>query len=282
MERFLRRRLGAAPDHVHKLLRQGRVLAAGRPLRRGHRVRAGEPVELSPPRGKRPPPLPNRKLTLRLLHEDVDLVAVDKPAPLAVHPGPGHGSDTLLNGLVARYPELLELGAARSYGLAHRLDAGTSGVLVIGRSLRGYEGLVAAFRAREVDKEYCALVRGAPPRPRGEVTAPVGGKEALTRYELVARAGPVSWLRLKPISGRTHQLRIHLASLGCPVLADPRHGEGLCELTARLYLKRLALHARRLSLLHPVRGDRLALASGVPARLRKAWRRAWRLAGEPA
>lgn len=278
IEKFLFSHLGSSKDHVSKLLRQGRVRAGERVFARGDRLGGRETVEVHPGPLVHPPPQPNRKVRFKVLYEDPDLIGVFKPAGVAMHPGPGHGNDTLLNGLITFFPELVELGAAREYGLVQRLDLDTSGVLVVARTPTAYEALIAAFSARAVAKEYLALVVGAPPEPSGEVTTPVGDKEACTAYELVETAGPLSLVRARPKTGRTHQVRIHLAQLGCAVLADRKHGAGLDEHTAWLYLKRLALHARSLELAHPTSGEPFRLESELPKGLRKAWSRAQKLA----
>lgn len=272
------RRLELSADQVGKLLRQKRVwlLEPGpqQVLRRGALLRMGDLVEVRPAEtGERPPPQPNRKLRLKLVHEDADLVVVDKPPGRVVHPGPQHGTDSLLNGLVAAYPELVALGEERGYGLVHRLDRDTSGLLVVARSAAAYDHLRAAFSAREVSKRYWGLVKGLPPEREGRVEGEIEGREATSRYELVETRGAVSLVRLFPETGRTHQLRIHMASIGCPILADPRHGHGLDEVTARLFLKRQALHAEALSLVSPS-GERLSWESEAPRDLRKAWKRA--------
>jgi 23S rRNA pseudouridine1911/1915/1917 synthase len=274
IERFLSRELDCSKAHVEKLLRQGRVRSGERVFSRGGRLWGGETIEIHPNTSPHPAPLPNRKLPLTVLHVDADVIGIDKPSGMAVQPGPGHGSDTLLNALIARYPELLELGADREYGFAHRLDLGTSGVILVGRSAAGYSGLVEAFKARAVEKEYAAIVIGAPPSDSGELSTDVDGKSALTHYELIESVGALSLLTLRPKTGRKHQLRVHLAELGCPVLGDARHGHGLDEHTAQLYLKRMALHAMSISLLHPGTGDELRLETELPKALRKAWRRA--------
>lgn len=278
----------AAAGHVEKLLRQGRVLLerrSGGPLtaRRGDRLTGRERVVVLPAEQRtHKPPQPNRKIRFRVLHEDPDLALVVKPGRIAMHPGPGHGTDTFLNALVGRFPEMLELGAEREFGLVHRLDRDTSGVVVVARTPAAYTGLVERFAAREVEKEYLALVAGCPPQPEGEVSEPVDGKEAHTRYEVAGRAGPVTLVRLHPRTGRTHQVRIHLARLGCPVLRDDRYGSGEDETTAQIYLARLALHARRLALVHPVTGEPLAGEREMPRDLQRPWKRALKLWGEDA
>lgn len=285
VERVLAKRLDRAPDHVSKLLRQERVWLE----QQGRAARALRPGELLPgngrlivraPQGERPPPQPNKKLRLKVIHEDEALVVLDKPAGLTVHPGPGHGTDTLLNGLVAAYPELVELGSERGYGLVHRLDMGTSGLMVVARTADAYDALRAGFSERRVRKRYRALARGVLPDEEGEVDLPVDGKEARSRYRVAERAGDVLQVELWPETGRTHQLRLHLASLGAPVLGDERHGTGRDDLTAKLYLTRLALHAEELCVPHPLTGEEQCWVSEWPRGLRKAWKRAEKLAGE--
>ncbi|MCO5164756.1 MAG: RluA family pseudouridine synthase [Planctomycetes bacterium] len=258
------------------LLHRGKVLLDGRPLRRGERLPRAGRVEVQAPDPRPGPRLPvaNPDVPLTLRHEDADVLVVEKPAGLAMHPGPGHGANTLQNGLVARYPELLDLGRARGFGLVQRLDRDTSGLVVVARSARAHEALVAAFTAREVTKRYRALVLGAPPAPEGTVDAPVDGREATSRWEVLGRAGEVSLLRLHPLTGRKHQLRVHLAGLGCPILGDRTHGPATLPVARRLGLPRLALHAEALALRHPVSGAPLAFEAPWPPDLEAAWRRA--------
>lgn len=279
IERVLEARLETHPEHVAKLIRQDRVWVQEVPVGFGARVERGDLVQIRPAAPK-PAPLPNRKVRVRVLHEDPDVVAVFKPSGLACHAGPGHGSDTLIHGLVALYPELAELGSERGYGLVHRLDLPTSGVLVVGRTAAGYDGLRAAFEAREVSKRYLALVGDDLPN-EATVAAPVGGKDALTELRVLERRGGVSLVEARPRTGRTHQIRIHLASLGAPVLHDTRHGHGRDKQTGALFLSRLALHAESLSLTHPTRGETLSVQHDWPRDLRKAWKRAASL-GETA
>lgn len=280
IERVLVKRLGLAWSHVAKLLRQERVRVGERALARGDAVSRGDEVVIAPPAGGGPrAPLPNRRLRLRVVHEDPDLLVVAKAPGVPVHPGPGHGTDTLLNALVAHDPGLLALGASRGWGLVHRLDQDTSGLLLVARSAAAHEALVAGFKARAVKKEYLALVDGRPPGEAGEVATPVDGKEALTRWALVEARGGASLVRAWPVTGRTHQVRLHLAGLGCPVLGDRQHGR---RRAGSLDVPRLALHAHRLELTHPVTGAPLALEEPLPRDLRRAWSSAARLARRAA
>ena len=286
VETFVRRCLDADPVHVRKLLRQKRVRFArlgqqGDPqvMMRGQLLE--EPGMLSVLAATQDPdrkPAPNRKIRLRVLHEDPEFLVIDKPSGLAMHPGPRHGTDTLLNGLMARNPECGLLGRERNFGLAHRLDLETSGLLVIARTAATHEALVAQFKQRSVEKRYLALVAvGSSGVSAGIQETPVREKDARTEIEVVERAGVVALLRLTPKTGRTHQIRIHLAERNNPVLGDRRYGTGPDALTAKLYLKRLALHAEALSFAHPVDGTVLKFERQLPRELRHSWKRAMSL-----
>lgn len=283
VERVLARALDASEGFALKLLRQEKVVLGGRALRRGERLPAGGRLEVGPLEARRGPrPLvPNPRVPLAVLHEDADVIVVEKPAGVAMHPGPGHGSDTLQNALVARFPELLELGPERGFGLVQRLDRDVSGLLVVARSARAHEALVAAFTARAVDKRYGALVKGAPrgDATRGTVDAPIDDRDAVTEWEVVERAvGPKRWvvsrLTLHPLTGRKHQLRLHLAGLGCPILGDKQHGAPGIPIAQQLGLRRVALHAEALAFVHPGTGARVAFESAWPPELARAWEHA--------
>ncbi len=283
VERFLQRRLAAVPGHVARLLRERRVrFVASGGAQEGRVLGAGEILEaagaihvVAAARSHKAAPLPNRRIRLRVLHEDADVVVLSKPAGLSVHPGPGHGSDTLLNALVARYPELLGLGRELGFGLVHRLDKETSGLMVVARSPAAWRALVQGFAQRRVAKEYLALVERLPGAARtGTIATPVDGKEARTEYEVLEERGALALVRARPLTGRTHQLRLHLARAGMPVLCDRRHGGGRGALARVLFLERLALHAHRLAFDHPSTGARQEFEEALPRDLRHAWQRA--------
>lgn len=280
IEALLARRLPKASwSNVGRLLRQGRVEVDGVIARRGDELRGGERVVVRPaPREEAPrPPAPNRRLRVVVLHEDPDLVVVLKAAGLPVQPGPGHGTDTLLNVVAARWADALALGPDRGWGLVHRLDLETSGPLVLARTPAAYDGLVAAFAGRRVEKEYAALVRGLPPE-RGEVATPVAGKDALTRFARREPGRGASLVAAWPVTGRTHQVRVHLASIGHPLLGDARHGD---PATDPVRAPRVALHCRRLAFVHPVTAAPMAFELDLPRDLKRTWRQlAHRAAGE--
>jgi len=215
-----------------------------------------------------------------VVHEDPHLVVVDKPAGLVVHPGSGNPTGTLVHGLLARYPEIADVGEPFRPGIVHRLDRDTSGLLVVARSAEAHEGLTAALRDRTVTRRYRTLVWGHVTEPRGQVDAPigrstkdptrmavvVGGREARTGYEVVARRDepvPVTELVCHLETGRTHQIRVHLQAIGHPVVGDTRYGGARSTLPA----PRQVLHAEHLAFDHPVTGERVGADSPLPADL---------------
>jgi 23S rRNA pseudouridine1911/1915/1917 synthase len=216
---------------------------------------------------------------VEVVHEDADLVVVDKPAGLIVHPGAGHPDRTLVNGLLNRYPELATVGDPARPGIVHRLDANTSGLLAVARTPAAYDALVAALAARTVERGYLALVWGTPDAASGLIDAPIGrsvrrptrmavrdgGREARTRYSVERSfTGPdVSLLRCSLETGRTHQIRVHLAAIRHPVVGDPAYG----GLRTGLDVGRPFLHAATLQLAHPVTGEPQSFASELPVEL---------------
>ncbi|HZU99244.1 MAG TPA: RluA family pseudouridine synthase [Planctomycetota bacterium] len=281
VERVLLKALpGLRESFLLMLLHRGKVLLDGRALRRGERLPDSGRLEVLPPDPKVGPqgPVPNTRINLKVLHADEDVIVVAKPSGLAMQPGPQHGSNTLQNALVARYPDLIALGARRGFGLVSRLDLGVSGLVVVARSARAYEGLVGAFTAREVEKGYRALVLGAPSTAKGTVDTPVAGLEARTEWELLeqvdAGGSIVALLALHPLTGRKHQLRVHMASLGRPILGDAQHGSASLPIARELGLRRIALHAGTLAFRHPVTGARLFFEAPWPPDLELVWERA--------
>jgi 23S rRNA pseudouridine1911/1915/1917 synthase len=273
-------------NQVQRLLKEGRITLEGRPARAATRVRAGQQVLVS-----LPPPEPDHlvpePMDLVVLYEDAHLIAVDKPAGLVVHPAPGHATGTLVHGLLHHCGALSSVGGRQRPGIVHRLDKDTSGVLLAAKSDAAHRRLVAAFAAGRVDKEYLALVWGAPPE-EGEIAAGIGRhpvdrkrmstrgrhtKPAVSRWRVLQRfgGGRVSLLRVNIHTGRTHQIRVHMSEAGWPVLLDAVYGRrrrrGRLPAAVEEALAaagRQMLHARRLSLEHPVEGRRLELSAPLP------------------
>jgi 23S rRNA pseudouridine1911/1915/1917 synthase len=216
-------------------------------------------------------------MALDIIHEDAAVLVVNKPAGLVVHPAPGNWSGTLLNGLLARDPAASRLARA---GIVHRLDKDTSGLMVVARTLEAQTALVRAIAAREVKREYLALVHGGLGREPFSIDKPMGrdpvsrvrmavlasGKPARTDVEPRAHADGISAVCCRLHTGRTHQIRVHLASLGHPLVADVLYGG-----KPALGLQRQALHATRLGFVHPLDGRWLSLHAPLPADLAQAW-----------
>lgn len=269
-------------SYLQQLMSEGATRVNGAPVvRAAHRVRAGDRlcIALRPTpesRAFRP-----QRMALAVVYEDDDLLVIDKPAGLVVHPAPGHWGGTLLNGLLARDERAAALVRA---GIVHRLDKDTSGLLVVARSQQAMEQLVAAFAARAVQREYLAIAHGAwQGAAQRIIDAPIGrdphrrirmavldprlhaAKPARTTVQLL-QAGPhASLLRCRLHTGRTHQIRVHLAHVGHPLLADPVYGGA-----PALGLTRQALHARRLALVHPRTGQPLEFLAPLPPDMRAA------------
>jgi 23S rRNA pseudouridine1911/1915/1917 synthase len=262
------------------LVADGRVRLDGRPASaRAARVVAGSTLEVDVPDEvlddhavQADPSVP-----LDLVHVDDAVLVLDKPAGLVVHPGAGHRDGTLVGGLLARFPELAEVGDPARPGLVHRLDRGTSGLLVVARTPAAHADLVAQLAARAVERRYVALVLGVPEPRSGVIDAPIGrsprdptrmavstnGRPARTHYRVVDAYGapvPAALLRCRLETGRTHQVRVHLAAIGHPVVGDARYGGDRPTLPA----PRPCLHAARLGFRHPVTGEAVAFESPVP------------------
>jgi 23S rRNA pseudouridine1911/1915/1917 synthase len=267
-------------SHLQGLIEAGHVTLGGQPATASsQRVRAGQRIGLTlvptaESRAYRPESLP-----LHVVYEDDALLVVDKVAGMVVHPAAGNWSGTLLNGLLARDPASAALPRA---GIVHRLDKDTSGLMVVGKTLASVTALVRAIAAREVHRRYLAIAHGKPARMSFSVDAPIGrdpqmrtrmaivasGKPARTDVECVASDGSESALRCTLHSGRTHQIRVHLASMRLPLVGDRLYGG-----RPALGIERQALHAAALAFAHPLSGQPLSFSSALPADLAEPWKR---------
>jgi 23S rRNA pseudouridine1911/1915/1917 synthase len=274
---------GLSRREVDELLERGAVRVDGVAATvRSARLRTGVEVEVDvPDRAAIPTLEADPSVLVPVVHEDEHLLVVDKPAGLVVHPGAGQRTGTLVQGLLARYPELREVGGdPERPGVVHRLDKGTSGLLLVARTDAAHAALVAALSARTVHRRYRALAWGHLAAPRGLIDAPIGrslrdptrmavderGKEARTRYEVLRRfAEPVEATELACSleTGRTHQIRVHLRSIGHPVVGDARYGGERQSLP----MDRPFLHAEELELAHPVSAEPLSFRSELPEEL---------------
>ena len=292
LDRHVASRLDAPRNQVQRWITEGLVRLNGREAKPSAFVAAGDRVECSPPepQEERIQPEPGE---LRVLHEDAELVVIDKPPGLAVHPGAGRATGTLAHHLLARFPEMAGVGGPGRPGIVHRLDQGTSGALVVARTPAAYTRLTRAFAAREVEKLYLGIAYGAPSPPAESVVAPIGrhpqrrqemavrsgGRPARTDYRTLAAAAGISLLEMNLATGRTHQIRVHLKSIGHPLVGDPLYGEarwkGLPKpvQAALRDFPRPALHAWRLAFRHPATGEILTFEAPVPEDFRDLWER---------
>ena len=295
LDAWLARRLPSlSRSRLRALIDEGHVLLDGARTRPSARLRAGQAVRVHVPAPVPAEPQPE-DIPIAVVHQDAHLVVVDKPAGLVVHPGAGTSRGTLVNALLRHVHDLSGVGGVLRPGIVHRLDRGTSGLLVVAKDDETHRSLVRQFAGRTVEKEYVALVLGAPARTSGEVDAPIGrdpvhrqkmsvrasrSREARTSWLVEERFDGAALLRLRIHTGRTHQIRVHLASIGHPVAGDPVYGgtrppsSRRAEARAALQsLERPALHAARLAFTHPASGERLALEAPLPEDLHRVLER---------
>jgi 23S rRNA pseudouridine1911/1915/1917 synthase len=287
LDAALARMFGLSRAAAADLVTSGNVLVDGHPAAKSQRVPAGEWLEVTLP----PPASPSSFITqapepvpgLAIVAEDEDIVVVDKPAGVAAHPTPGWSGPTVLEGLRATGHTIASSGAAERQGIVHRLDAGTSGLMVVAKSEPAYSALKRAFREREVDKRYHALVQGHPDPLRGTVDAPIGrhpsgdgrfaviagGRPSVTHYDTIEAFRAASLVEVKLETGRTHQIRVHMAALRHPCAGDRLYGADPV-LAERLGLTRQWLHAVQLGFAHPADGRWAEFHSAYPADLAHA------------
>ena len=281
---------------IQKFIADGQITLNGGSAKPSARLKAGDRIEITtlPPRDVG---LVAEALPLTILYEDVDMIVVNKAAGMVVHPAAGRSNGTLANAILHHCPEIAGIGGERRPGIVHRLDKDTSGVMVVAKNDLAMRCLVSQFKSRSVHKEYVALVRGRIEQDRGVINRPIGrhrsdrkrmssvrflnkGREAVTewsvegRFPIVNRSAALVWyalLRLVPQTGRTHQIRVHLADIGCPLVGDKVYGfkpmtgaatSPLCELIDGF--SRQALHAEKLSIDHVRTGRRMAFRAPLP------------------
>jgi 23S rRNA pseudouridine1911/1915/1917 synthase len=274
--------LGLTRSRIQQLVGEGRVRLDGKVPKASARVRGGEAVEVEFPPPEPATPLA-QDLPLRVLYEDADLVVLDKAPGMVVHPAAGHRDGTVVNALLHRLQDLTGIGGERRPGLVHRLDKDTSGCLVVAKNETSLAALQAAFKDREVQKGYLALVHGVPAKEAGAFETLHGrhpvhrkrfsakvarGKPAITRYRVLERFEGAALVEVDLLTGRTHQVRVHFAEAGHPLLGDElyggtRRGKGAVK-QAQEALGRQALHAYRLSFAHPRTQVPLSFEAPVP------------------
>jgi 23S rRNA pseudouridine1911/1915/1917 synthase len=275
LDRFL---AGRCPDlsrsRLQRLIADGHVTVDGLPAKPAARLRAGQHVSVTvaepAPSELAPQPIP-----LTVVYEDRDVLVVDKPAGMTVHPAAGHPDQTLANAVLAHVPEISGVGSALRPGIVHRLDKDTSGLIVVAKSAEAHTRLAAQFAARRVSKLYLALVHGQVSPAEAVIEAPIGrhprdrkrmavlsaGRESTTRYKVLQQYRRYALLEVRPTTGRTHQVRVHLASVGHPLAGDATYGK------PHTRLERHFLHAHRLGFRLPS-GDRyVEFVSELPPEL---------------
>jgi 23S rRNA pseudouridine1911/1915/1917 synthase len=271
---------------IQRLIHAGHVRAASELLPVSHRVRPGERIHVTVP-PPRPSHLQAEPIPLQIVYEDDALLVINKPPGMVVHPAPGHSSGTLVNALLYHCHTLSGVGGEERPGIIHRLDKETSGLLLVAKHDRSHRHLAAQLKARQLQRRYLAVVSGRMAAVQGTIDAPIGrhpqqrqkmavveqrGRVARTHYQVVATWGPLSLLRLTLETGRTHQIRVHLAHVGRAVLGDPVYGRGTLHLPQHAVLERYlrtfprqALHAESLHFQHPEHARWLEFTAPMPA-----------------
>lgn len=288
LDLFLSRELvHATRAAVQRLIDDGNVLVDGKTVRPSLKLKGGESVEVNIPAPVEAEPLPE-DIALEVLYEDHDLIVINKPAGMVVHPGPGNSSGTLVNALLAHCTDLSGVGGELRPGIVHRLDKGTSGVLVAAKNDRAHQGLSTQFSSHTIKRVYQALVYGVPAEETGKIEGTIGrhptdrlrrsgkakfGKHSITRWRVRERYGRITLVELRLETGRTHQIRVHMSEAGFPLVGDPLYPDGgrcnnLKDPRLRsliLSLGRQALHARTLGFMHPVTAEYLEFSVELPA-----------------
>ncbi len=274
---YLAHSTGLSRAQIQRLIDSGAVRVNAQVRKAHYLLSVGDTIQFTPPPAEVTPTLPE-PLPLPLIYEDADLLAVNKPPGLVVHPAAGHRSGTLVNALLHHRPALARIGSEGRAGIVHRLDKDTSGLLLVAKTAAAHAALSAAFAARQVQKTYLALVHGEVRDREGTIAAAIGrhlrdrkkmgvntrkGREAVTVYQVRERYTGVTLLEVYPATGRTHQIRVHLSSAGHPVVGDTLYG-GRRERKASLAVPRQMLHAWRLACPHPRTGKPLTLEAPLP------------------
>jgi 23S rRNA pseudouridine1911/1915/1917 synthase len=288
LDRYVTRQLPThSRTYVRQLIDEQQILVDGRPTKAGYRLRAGDHISVSCPPPK-PSGLLPEPIWLDILYEDAYLLVVNKAAGMVVHPGPGNASGTLVNALLAHCTQLSGIGGIERPGIVHRLDKDTSGAMVVAKDDATHRSLARLFADRQVKKQYVAIVQGMMHDASGVIDAPIGrhpvhrqqmstqtrmGRQAITAFRVLERFGLYSLVELRPRTGRTHQIRVHMAAIGHPLLGDPTYGHSprvqpRSPLSQQLaWFRRQALHAWELGFVHPASGAWLDCRAPLPADL---------------
>jgi 23S rRNA pseudouridine1911/1915/1917 synthase len=290
------------PDYsrsvIQRVIEGGGVSVNGKPVKASHKIRHGDHIRVIPPEPTHPLPVPEN-IPIEILFEDEFLAVVNKPADMVVHPAKGHWSGTLVNALRFHFDHLSEINGDYRAGIVHRLDRDTSGVIVVAKEEQTHRDMSLLFEQRKVFKEYVAITAGVIDRDSDYIEGRIGhhphdrikmtvsdeeddedAKDACSYYEVIERFRGFTFVRVQPRTGRTHQIRVHLASIGCPVLADKVYSgrdclrlsdlvPGLDPNAEEVLLPRQALHAFRLRFRHPRRGNLMEIEAPLPAEFQR-------------
>ena len=265
--------------HAQKLIGDGYITVNGHVAKASLKLNAGDRVDIVIP-PTLPSPLAPEAIPLNIIYEDDDLLVVDKPAGLTVHPAPGHLEHTLVNAILSHFPHLADISDSLRPGVVHRLDKDTSGVMLVAKNKVAQDNLINQFRTRSIMKAYLALVKGRLTPECGIIEAAIGrdprnrkrmavvtlGREARTEYQVIKYTGNYTLLEVMPETGRTHQIRVHLSAIGYPVVGDPVYG------VRSPHLSRQFLHACRLGFKLPSTGEYVEFKSELPPDLEQALR----------
>ncbi len=268
-------------SQIQAMIKDGLVTVNGQPCKSGVKLRGGEIVSVTIPKPETPI-IQAQDIPLNVIYEDTDIAVIDKPAGLVVHPGVGNTSGTLVNALMARWAEIAEMDDLDGRnGIVHRLDKDTSGLLVIAKNRTALKNLMLQFQERSVDKRYLAMLERTPKTLNGRIEAPIGrdpnqrkkmavvrdGKEAITEFQVIEDnfKDDACLVEFNLLTGRTHQIRVHAAFIGCPIIGDRVYGFR----KQRFKMKRNFLHAAKLSFDHPRTGKRLHFESELPVALKQ-------------
>jgi 23S rRNA pseudouridine1911/1915/1917 synthase len=293
LDKALAEASGLSRQHVQALMAQGRVTLDGKSaLVPSLKLAGGEAFRIAVPEAA-PAQAAAQDIPLVIVHEDQYLIVVDKPAGLVVHPAAGNYDGTLVNALLHHCAEkgggqLSGIGGVARPGIVHRIDKDTSGLLVVAKTDAAHEGLAAQFAAHSVERAYLAIVAGHPAPPAGTVTGAIGrsdrdrkkmamvadgrGKHAVTHYRTLRPLGPATLVECRLETGRTHQVRVHMASIGHPLLGDPVYGrpsDRFRPALAAAHFARQALHAAQLGFVHPISQERLHFSSEIPSDMQR-------------
>lgn len=264
-------------SQIQTLIRDGQVLVNGQAIKASYRLADGDAVSIALPEDTADHEPSPEAIPLDIVYEDDQVAVVSKPAGMVVHPAFGHSSGTLVNAVLARWPEIASFSEPSRAGIVHRLDKDTSGVLIVAKTHAALESLRAQFKGREVRKRYLALVDGAPETPEGVINAPIGrdpaqrkrmavrhdGREAITEFRVVEHYADYSLVEVYPKTGRTHQIRVHLAFIGHPVAGDTVYGRR----KQAIRLKRHFLHAAAITFTRPGSSEAITAEAPLPVGL---------------